>query len=342
MQTVHDLPKSEKLPQSDRARLEILVDKLQPNLLATVIERSLTAVALAAAAHTQKSCTYSLDTEPKLKSTDFITGVVRDHDVLEALLGDHWQRNLFGKKVGSATTQELFEASFLLRHAATWVALTWKQHHRASEFIHLDAHCGSPYSINESALRTQAAAFLNSTLFLESRKPQIALSARGIEWAVIPESACSHFDPYAGEPCWGKSLTRGGSCANHVGHDWGHASYQSGLRQMSTMRQSSLFAFYGNISNLRAYSEDELNELIQAFWKRMSRFKETNTDLNLAALELGYRSLSDAIGTGIVELKNRFRIEARRVHPDAGGAAAEFQRIERAYRALLDAMAPVT
>jgi hypothetical protein len=338
MQTLDDLPKSEILPKSNRERLEILVDKLQPNFLARAIENSLTHTAVEYAKLRQ---VYPLQAaEPVLKPTDFITGVLRDHDALDALLGDHWQRNLFGKKNGTATTQELFEASFLLRHAATWVALVWKQHKRASEFIHLDAHCGSPYSINESLLRAESAPFLDSRLFLESRKPQIALSARGIEWAVIPEPACSHFDPYAGEPCWGKSLTLGGACANHVGHNWGHASYQSGLRQMSTMRQSSLFSFYGNIANLSAYSEDELNELVQAFWSRMSRFNETKTDLNQAAAAFGYRSLSDAIGTGVAELRNRFRTEARRVHPDTGGAAAEFHRVERAYRALLDAMAP--
>lgn len=322
-------------------RLEILVQCLQPCYLAAAMEG---AILQAAQAHIRKNPCYPAgnggDDQPTLMPTDFVTGVLRDHEALETLLGERWQQRFCEKTNGSNNTQQLFETSFLLRHAATWVALVWKQHQRENEFIRLDAHCGSPYSVTESNLRRQSTNFLNSSLFFESRLPQIALSARGIEWAVIPKHACSHFDPYATEPCWARPLTQGGACGSHVGHDWGQSSFQSGLRQMGAMRQSALFAFYGNIKNLSAYSEDELNKMVQSFWHRMSRFNETKTDLEQAAQAFGYRSLSDVLGTGVGELKMRFRSEARRVHPDAGGAIGEFQRVERAYRALLEAMDP--
>jgi hypothetical protein len=183
---------------------------------------------------------------------------------------------------------------------------------------------------------------------------RLALSARGLEWALAPKSSCSHFDPYLPQPCTNRALADGLACHEHTVLDWlappnaqKPSADAAALRQSSTLRLAKLFAYYRDIRNLGAYSEHDLQRMIQDFWRTFGQTSWYNTShgtagqrgqgllsMEQAALELGYSTASEALGLGTRELARRFKSRARQAHPDMGGCPKDFQVLNDAYRVL--------
>jgi hypothetical protein len=278
-------------------------------------------------------------------------GLLRDAEAFSSLLGTNWQNNMRSTaKSRTLDASTLYTLSFLLRHAATWVAVSARQAHTPTASSALGSLASSPYAKEHSTLQLIWNQKFQSQLDIEAHGTHkvivnFALSARGIEWRISDTETCSYFDPYAIHQCHERSERPGGMCITHTPHDWITAPGSFGLRHVDTTRQASLFAYYSNISNLNAYSNDELEEMIQSFLKKLGRagalshLQPTGT-LDHAATQLGYSSASEAKAAGIEDLKARFRSKARLIHPDCGGSAPEFQGIESAYRSLLVAFAP--
>lgn len=292
--------------------------------------------------------------EHALESSNATTGgFIRDTQLLNELAGDNWNSLPEGTNIPLMRRQ--YMASFVLRHSATWIATAWEWVARRQPWLRLPAHDKSPYSPLQSDLKSQvlkrkSAAF---QLSLDSPVPyaHLSLSARGLEWRLIPRGICSYFDPYSPVACMETSGTSGGYCLRHGASDlFTTESPSEEIKKNSVFGQSRLtlrhslsqrdtmIEFYADFQNLNAYNNEELEELIASFWKRFKGQtqigKETTMSLEQAAILLGYDSLHGAARDSPTSRKARFRQLAKKVHPDCGGRSEDFIDLQKAHHCL--------
>lgn len=264
-----------------------------------------------------------------------------------------------GNDRANRASQTAFIKSFLARHSATWVAVTLRRliegpaaaRHTPGLW---GCHATSPYAPLASTLGQTVAEQLDHLLeelairghMLAQEEPNLVLglSARGIEWRVSSSTTCGVFEPCWPVPCARPSLWRGGPCTAHQTCDWLSASRRgvsSGLSHLSTTRQSHLFAFYSEFSNLSSactWQEQDFSHLFAGQGQKTVPPHERRHGARAseqAAQRLGYPSVAAVAELGLQHLKHRFRARAREAHPDCGGTADDFHVIETDYRTLL-------
>jgi len=86
-----------------------------------------------------------------------------------------------------------------------------------------------------------------------------------------------------------------------------------------------LAAYYLDLSHLESTEEADVLRLLESFWQRFA--SEEQRDEALAVIEL-------VPPTTYPEIRRQYRRLAMRWHPDRGGDAARFQRLEWAMRVL--------
>ena len=86
-----------------------------------------------------------------------------------------------------------------------------------------------------------------------------------------------------------------------------------------------LAAYYLDLTHLESTEEADVLRLLESFWQRFAN--EEQRDEALAVIEL-------APPTSYPEIKRQYRRLAMRWHPDRGGDADRFQRLEWAMRVL--------
>lgn len=261
------------------------------------------------------------------------TGLVTDSDVLKALepRSDHTARRGDTQRIS-----RLYLQSFVWRHAAVWLALALESRNQKTP-LRLAHSPHSPFVHHQSALADCLDQGHASCLGLH-----LSLSARGLEWRRTPEHQCAHFDPY--EPkifCPNAPVTRGGNCAQHSPSIWHSPAQDPKPLQAAVFapslldRHQTMMAFYGDFRNLRAYSGEELEALVEHFWRRVLQSQRSSSAaLVRAACGLGYPSLADVREAGTGELRKRYRNMALAHHPDRGGKPSAFQTLTDAFTLL--------
>ena len=156
--------------------------------------------------------------------------------------------------VNEAKLSKLYLSSFILRHAAVWLALACERMNQEQQNSVIQGQTKSPCLESE----TEKFVLDNSKTF---RGMHFSLSARGIEWILKPLSQCSFFDPYQplSEAQCGLLPTRaGGLCNSPASSDWLKAVSPSqataedltpqnytglGLRNQVTARHQTMMIF---------------------------------------------------------------------------------------------------
>lgn len=93
----------------------------------------------------------------------------------------------------------------------------------------------------------------------------------------------------------------------------------SSIRSDHPALADPLAAYYLDLENLKSTGEADVLRLLDGFWKRFAG--EGRRDEALAVMEL-------ALPVSYEEIKRQYRRLAMRLHPDRGGDAEQFQRLE--------------
>ncbi len=100
--------------------------------------------------------------------------------------------------------------------------------------------------------------------------------------------------------------------------------YQAG--EAALCESDPVKAYYLDFSHYFETSEDEVNDLLESFWKRFLANDQRTEALTTLGLDAG---------VDYAQVKQRYRQLAQSHHPDKGGDVEAFQRIQRA-KQLLD------
>jgi DnaJ-domain-containing protein 1 len=90
-------------------------------------------------------------------------------------------------------------------------------------------------------------------------------------------------------------------------------------------RHDPLREYYLNLSNMNKESESSIESLLNSFWTRLSHFN--------AAPE-AHKTLGLTGNESHQEKQQRYRKLAQKHHPDKGGNAQEFDRIQQAWKSI--------
>lgn len=163
--------------------------------------------------------------------------------------------------------------------------------------------------------------------------PIAGFSPLGVHLVRPRKGRCRFFDRYSGGYC-GKLLDGPTMCTTHADEVWWLD------RNDPHSTQAKMFRFYADPDNYSAFDEEQLTEMINRFWQRLSGFLKsaasaTRQEQQDAAVFFGYQSLEECFAAGIEQLKRRYRRMVLRNHPDTGGSAAVFDRSVNAFRILM-------
>lgn len=89
-----------------------------------------------------------------------------------------------------------------------------------------------------------------------------------------------------------------------------------GLTEHDPMRE-----YYMNLDNLRDTTENDVNDLLDSFWKKFSAFSRRKDALEILGLD-------ESAGTE--DIRSRYRELVKLHHPDKGGSEKDFHRIQDA------------
>lgn len=261
------------------------------------------------------------------------SGLVTESDVLNTL---EPQTQTTPLQADTQRISRLYLHSFVWRHAAVWLALALETRNQKTPFRMAHAP-HSPFVHHQSAL----ADLLDQSEHA-CEELHLSLSARGLEWRRTPAHQCAHFDPY--EPamsCPHSPERQGGYCLHHSQSIWHCPADEPSPPDEAAMtprlldRHHTMMAFYGDFRNLRAYSADELEDLVNNFWRKVLQSQRTSpAALARAACGLGYPSLANVREAGSGELRKRYRNLALAHHPDRGGESSAFQSLTDAFTLL--------
>lgn len=95
--------------------------------------------------------------------------------------------------------------------------------------------------------------------------------------------------------------------------------------QLAVGRGTLIAGFYGDINTLRCATESSVNELLSSFWQAYASFLRADD---------AYTILQLPVNAPWVDIQNAYRRLAAKHHPDKGGLASDFARIQQAYQAL--------
>lgn len=248
-----------------------------------------------------------------------------DYALLQSLGSEGLLRNMQTQRAHT-----MYFLSFVLRHSLTWIAYTLERLNRSL--------CPAPFPFAEhSPFVHYAGALWDATL--AERETLIgvrtSITARGFEWSIQPTDRCHFFDPYQPRrACKGLPTEPGGACAAHQMQLWPPPTPTVPDKQLTLRlsRHQTMLSFYADFRNLRAYSQTELEDMIQSFYKRLlSCRKNSLVHQSQAAVLLGYASLDDALDATEEDLKGRYRTCVKQAHPDTGGTPLKFQALQDAY-----------
>lgn len=92
--------------------------------------------------------------------------------------------------------------------------------------------------------------------------------------------------------------------------------------------------YYLNLSHLSNTTEDDVQALLDDFWRRMSRYEMTQADDKDIEAALEYFGLSNEKPVQWQQVKQQYRRRMHQTHPDKGGEKASAQQVQRYFELL--------
>lgn len=258
-----------------------------------------------------------------------------DHDMLRRLL----PQELYGFWRDTGYTG-MYCMAFLLRHAATFIAL--QAHEKTCQSHHSDECRSSPAAFLKKHFPDQdetsgqdclEALYLLPPDTQSGQKlyvPVVGFSSLGVHLLYREIGMCRAFDFYDIASCTNRADRL--FCAEHTGEAW----WCDGGQKGST--QADMFRFYSAKENIHQYDEPQLQDLVGRFWAYFKRTKHMPQQgegvVEEALVFFKYASLHECFKGGQLHLRRRYKKRARALHPDAGGGHASFVELQKYYEVL--------
>ncbi|SMF83175.1 J domain-containing protein [Pseudobacteriovorax antillogorgiicola] len=240
--------------------------------------------------------------------------LVRIRDL--SLLSSHMPRDELRSLLRSVQGQQL--TAFAVRHVATNLSIL--AHYQA------DPSDALADQIDE----TDRAIFM--TLFDDYLKhdliPVVGFDPTGVLVKTVPVGTCRAFDSYDLPDCSKKAQL---FCSEHTSEQWWlkHADE-------CQFTQSKMFHFYSDPKNSQAYSDEEMEAMIDDFWKKFSSWQDRpRGDQLLSCLMcLDIPSVEHLKTMSQRDLQKAFYKKSLALHPDQGGQTEDFLRLKESYERL--------
>lgn len=110
---------------------------------------------------------------------------------------------------------------------------------------------------------------------------------------------------------------------------------QEGM-QLSVEVNPSLKDYYLDLNNLDQTSKEDVQALLDGFWKRYSRYNggAENLDQHFETLDLQPKQNNENQADTWRRVQKAYRLKIQSLHPDKGGDAQGFNEVREAYEAL--------
>jgi hypothetical protein len=153
--------------------------------------------------------------------------------------------------------------------------------------------------------------------------PIFGFSPLGIHVSARPRGICRAFDAIS---IW--------SCAAATDSIFceAHAAEAFWIPADTGTQQAIMFRYYADQKNFSLYGEADLEQMMDAFWKRYQSY--ATEDMGEALEHFSLQDAQDLRAFGTAELRRRFLQLSMIHHPDRGGAEENFVRLQRHYQRL--------
>ena len=158
--------------------------------------------------------------------------------------------------------------------------------------------------------------------------PIVGFNPAGILLSLREADLCRAFDSYDLVQC---DRAGSGYCEQHL------ASEQWWLPgEEVQLTQSTMFQFYLDLDNAEVYSEQELEEMLERFWKSMDKYRRVSSAISVQkALELfNIKDQEHLRSVGSDQLRRLFYKKSLQAHPDQGGEVESFIHLKDCYQTL--------
>lgn len=230
--------------------------------------------------------------------------------------------------------RDLFVFTFILRYRMA--QLSFLAHTEVAKKTGADSILPWPFAEDGISKEAHYKSFENhnwwNSIQTKGYFPVFGFSALGCHVVFQQENLCRAFDFYDNPTC-GKPAEDGLFCRAHrFEHWWIHP-----IAKPASV-QAKMFAYYSNIHNLEEYDEEELEDLIKQFWKRLDglhpELPPTEKQVDKALEYFGYKNRQHCKRESAAGLKRRFWSQAKLSHPDRGGSEEQFATLSTHYEIL--------
>lgn len=153
--------------------------------------------------------------------------------------------------------------------------------------------------------------------------PIFGFSPLGIHVSARPRGICRAFDAI--------SLWSCGASTDDIFCE-AHTAEAFWIPAAAASQQAIMFRYYADLQNFALYGEADLEQMMGAFWKRYEAYAAE--DIGAALEFFGLQDAQDLRAVGVTELRRKFLQLSLLHHPDRGGAAENFVRLQRHYQRL--------
>lgn len=226
---------------------------------------------------------------------------IADHMLLKKLVPAELYRNAM-----QAGWMGMHALSFALRHRVTELQLLF--HPAYKDVDDVLRQC-----LLESWQRLHGTTIL----------PIFGFSPLGLHVSTRPIGICRAFDAYT---LW--------SCKHPATEIFceAHAAEAFWMPSSGESQQATMFRYYADLENFSIYGEEDLEQMMGAFWKRYRAYSAE--DLAQALEYFGLRDAQELRDSGPSDLRRKFLQLSLIHHPDRGGEEKNFVLLQTHYQRL--------
>ena len=237
---------------------------------------------------------------------------IRDLDILRALVPKQDLKTILKTKLG----QHLL--SFALRHQISKLQIC---------SIHTER--GMPECLAGLIDETDRLVYRDcfSKYHNSGAAPTFSFNISGIIVGQRKGGCCLAFDAYDQRHCQHQADL---FCDHHQSERWWLRDSQL------EVNSSKMYQFYLNLENAGDYQEEDLETLVDCYWKRFSEWQLSSHDISIQdALDcLDIVDTSALSRMTASELRSCYHRKSLAAHPDHGGAVEDFLRLKASFKRL--------
>jgi hypothetical protein len=271
---------------------------------------------------------YSPESRAVIQDSTVLT--LLDDEILKTVLPDEIFKSMFGQG-----NKNLLAFVFALRHKILYLqfllhiqCLHLRGQHQAKQNLITTL---SPLCLEQEYEKLEP---LLQPSFWKTHQalPVIGFSSVGCHFLLRNVFSCRSFDFYENTNCSALCKEKV-FCSEHILEEFWTGGETLSPRAST---QAHLAFFYLKLENFNSFSEENLIQMIEEFWKKIYFQDKSSTleEIKMGLFFYGFESLDELRHQGLIELRKRFLEKAKVSHPDVGGGREAFHTARQNYECL--------